>query len=152
MKKNTKAAIQNTLTNMTVVEMRKVAKEFGIKNAKQYRRPELFEKLFAAMMAKAEEELKAEAKTNKKSQKGMKKSPKGSNKNTESDVVKVEKFLASCNGETTREAIFNALMVYGRTVLIRVMKSYKVKGWYRIYDKPTMISKLISKTVDRIAA
>lgn len=152
MKKIDKAAIQKTITDMTVVEMRKVAKEFGIKNAKQYRRPELAEKLFAAMVTKAEEEIKAEAKAAKKSQKGMKKSPKGSNKNTEADVAEVEKFLASCNGDTTREYIFNILMVYGRNVLIRVMKSHKVKGWYRIYDKPTMISKLISKTVDRIAA
>lgn len=137
MKKINKTTIQKIIEAMTVVEMRKAAKDLGIKNAKQYKRPELSEKLFAAMMAKAEEEAKAST---------TKKAPKGSNKDTKADVEQAMAYLTDGSAKTdTIEYIKSILMAYGRTVLIRVMANLKVKGWYRIYDKYTMVDKIAEK-------
>lgn len=132
MKKINNAAIRSTLTEqvnkMTVAEMRQAAKCLGIKNAKKYKRDVLSGMVIDAMY----ESKMAQSKTTKKS-------AKGSNFNIEVDVAKVEAVLETA----TRQYAVEALMTYGRQVLIRVMKFYHVKGWYRIYDKPTMVSRIV---------
>lgn len=132
MKKTNNAAIRSTLTEqvnkMAVAEMRQAAKCLGIKNAKKYKRDVLSGMVIDAMY----ESKMAQSKT-------AKKSAKGSNFNIEVDVAKVEAVLETA----TRQYAVEALMAYGRQVLIRVMKSYRVKGWYRIYDKPTMVSRIV---------
>nr|DAR34898.1 MAG TPA: Rho termination factor, N-terminal domain [Caudoviricetes sp.] len=132
MKKINNTAIRSTLTEevnkMTVAEMRQAAKCLGIKNAKKYKRDVLSGMVIDAMY----ENKMAQSKT-------AKKSAEGSNLNIEVDVAKVEAVLETA----TRQYAVEALMAYGRQVLIRVMKSYHVKGWYRIYDKPTMVSCIV---------
>lgn len=132
MKKINNATIRSTLTEqvnkMTVAEMRQAAKCLGIKNAKKYKRDVLSGMVIDAMY----ENKMAQSKTTKKS-------AKGSNFNIAVDVAKVEAVLETA----TRQYAVEALMAYGRQVLIRVMKSYHVKGWYRIYDKPTMVSRIV---------
>ena len=142
-----RASIESGVNSMKVSEMRIAAKQHGIKNAKMYKRDVLSSMLVDVIFTETMASVHTSSKSNSK-----RKSAKGSNTNVESDVHEVQEFLSNCNGDTTRETIFETLMGYGRVVLINVMKSYKVKGWYRIYDKPTMISKLVSKTVDRLAA
>lgn len=137
-----RTTIANKVNDMTVVEMRQAAKEIGIKNAKKYKRTELSKMIIDAMVAI--EEAKA-IKVKAKKATGAKKSPKGSNKETERDTDALMAYLPTYDGNS--ESLADTLMGYGRTVLIRVMKSYKVKGWYRIYDKPTMISKITSAVV-----
>lgn len=132
MKKINNTAIRSTLTEevnkMTVAEMRQAAKCLGIKNAKKYKRDVLSGMVIDAMYE------------NKMAQSKMTtKSAEGSNLNIEVDVAKVEAVLEAA----TRQYAVEALMAYGRQVLIRVMKSYHVKGWYRIYDKPTMVSRIV---------
>lgn len=132
MKKINNTAIRSTLTEqvnkMTVAEMRQAAKCLGIKNAKKYKRAVLSGMVVDAMY----ESKMAQSKTTKKS-------AKGSNLNIEVDVAKVEAIL----GTADKQSAIETLMAYGRQVLIRVMKSYHVKGWYRIYDKPTMVSRIV---------
>lgn len=132
MKKINNTATRSTLTEevnkMTVAEMRQAAKCLGIKNAKKYKRDVLSGMVIDAMY----ENKMAQSKT-------AKKSAKGSNLNIEVDVAKVEAILETA----TRQYAVEALMAYGRQVLIRVMKSYHVKGWYRVYDKPTMVSRIV---------
>lgn len=132
MKKINNAAIRSNLVEqvnkMTVAEMRQTAKCLGIKNAKKYKRDVLSGMIVDVMYQ------------NKMAQsKVAKKSAKGSNLNVEMDVAKVEAFLETAD----KQSAIETLMAYGRQVLIRVMKSYHVKGWYRIYDKPTMVSRII---------
>lgn len=140
MKNIDKTAIQKTIADMTVADMRKAAKEFGIKNAKQYKRPELFEKLFAAMVARAEADAAQDAA--KKSQKGMHKAPKGSNRKVEDDVAEAVEYLNGKAHGDDAGSIETNLLTYGRQVLIRIMTMYKIKGWYRIYNKYTMAAKI----------
>ena len=131
MKKINNAAIRSALTEevnkTTVAEMRQAAKCLGIKNAKKYKRDVLSGMVIDAMYKNK----MAQSKTTKKS-------AKGPNFNIEVDVAKVEAVLETA----TRQYAVEALMTYSRQVLIRVMKSYHVKGWYRIYDKPTMVSRI----------
>lgn len=132
MKKINNTAIRSTLVEqvnkMTVAEMRQAAKCLGIKNAKKYKRDALSGMVIDAMY----ESKMAQPKTTKKS-------AEGSNLNIEVDAAKVEAILETA----TQQYAVEALMAYGRQVLIRVMKSYHVKGWYRIYDKPTMVSRIV---------
>lgn len=132
MKKINNTAIRSALTEqvnkMTVAEMRQAAKCLGIKNAKKYKRDVLSEMVIHAMY----QSKMAQSKTTKKS-------AKGSNLNIEVDVAKVEAILETAD----KQSAIETLMAYGRQVLIRVMKSYHVKGWYRIYDKPTMVSRIV---------
>lgn len=132
MKKINNTAILTALTEqvnkMTVAEMRQAAKCLGIKNAKKHKRGVLSEMVIHAMY----QSKMAQSKT-------AKKSAKGSNLNIEVDVAKVEAILETAD----KQSAIETLMAYGRQVLIRVMKSYHVKGWYRIYDKPTMVSRIV---------
>lgn len=132
MKKNQQHRHRSTLTEqvnkMTVAEMRQAAKCLGIKNAKKYKRDVLSDMVIDAMY----ESKMAQSKTTKRS-------AKGSNLNIELDVAKVEAILETAD----KQSAIETLTAYGRQVLIRVMKSYHVKGWYRIYDKPTMVSRIV---------
>lgn len=129
--------VRNTVTkkvnDMTVAEMRDLAKQLGIKNAKKHKRAELSVMLI-------DELCKLEQPSS-----GSGKRAKGSNKSVELDVEEVEAFLdKASNGEAgSREYAISVLMAYGRQVLIRVMKACKVKGWYRIYDKTTMVDRIM---------
>lgn len=124
----TRSALTEQVNKMTVAEMRQAAKCLGIKNAKKHKRDVLSGMVIDAMY----ESKMAQSKTTKKS-------AKGSDLNIEVDVAKVEAVLETA----TQQYAVEALMAYGRQVLIRVMKSYHVKGWYRIYDKPTMVSRIV---------
>lgn len=132
MKKINNTAIRSALTEqvnkMTVAEMRQAAKCLGIKNAKKYKRDVLSGMVIDAMY----ESKMAQSKTTKRS-------AKGSNLNIEVDVAKVEAILETAD----KQSAIETLTAYGRQVLIHVMKSYHVKGWYRIYDKPTMVSCIV---------
>lgn len=133
MKKINNVDVRSTLveevSKMTVAEMRQAAKCLGIKSAKKYKRDVLSSMVVDAMY----ESKMAQAKAHKKS-------AKGSNANVEVDVTSIEALLEEA---VDRQSVVEALTAYGRQALIRVMKSYHVKGWYRIYDKPTMVSRIV---------
>lgn len=140
---------------MKVVEMRKAAQDMGIKNVKKYRRPELSEKLIAAIvevrkdaLTKAyEEELKAqEQKENKKAAKATtKKEQKATGKRYKATKVEdgdVEELVNTILRATPAEIDAMDLYNVNRKVLIKVMKALHCKLWYRTYDKPTMVIKI----------
>ena len=132
-----KKEIINAVANMKVSEMRKVAGQYGIKNASKYKRADLESMLVEAMYEVAKAKAKADKASSKKSGKGQK-------------AAKVS------NGQV--EALANAIVEVGmakeelaqqnRKVLIQVMKKLHCNRWYRTYDKPTMVA-LIS---DKMAA
>lgn len=131
-----KKEITNTVANMKVSEMRKVASQYGIKSASKYKRAELESMLVEAMYEAAKAKAKSEKANSKKAGKGK--------------AAKVS------NGQV--EALANAIVEFGmakeelaqqnRKVLIQVMKKLHCNRWYRTYDKPTMVA-LIS---DKMAA
>ena len=55
-----KKEIMNQVAKMTVAEMRKAASQYGIKNAKKYKRVELEQMMVEAMVKVAEEKAAAE--------------------------------------------------------------------------------------------
>ena len=130
-----KKEIMNTVANMKVSEMRKVAGQYGIKNASKYKRADLEPMLVEAMYEAAKAKAKAEKANNKKAGKG--KAAKVSNGQVEAMADAI-----IGNGMCAEE-----LMLQNRKVLI-VMKKLHCNRWYRTYDKPTMVA-LIS---DKMAA
>lgn len=154
--------INEMLDSKSVSELRKMAPKYGIKSASKYRRPALVSLLADAIeqeykarlveeQAKQPKEKKAKEK--KASTKAIKvsgakpngtKAIKGSNKaeDVENDVAQVIEYLDGRAHNDSPEYIKDALLVYGRQTLIRVMANYKVKGWYRIYNKYVMVEKL----------
>ena len=151
--------MQNEVTayvdGLKVVEMRKAAQDMGIKSVKKYRRPELAEKLIAAIVEvrKAaiteayEAELKAqEQKENKKATKVAKKEKKQETgkryKATKVEDNEVEELVNTILRATPAEIDEMDLYNVNRKVLIKVMKALHCKLWYRTYDKPTMVIKI----------
>lgn len=147
--------MQNEVTayvdGLKVVEMRKAAQDMGIKNVKKYRRPELAEKLIAAIVEvrKAaiteayEAELKAqEQKENKKAAKKEKKATGKRYKATKVEENEVDELVNTILRATPAEIDAMDLYNVNRKVLIRVMKELHCKLWYRTYDKPTMVVKI----------
>lgn len=163
--------IDELLNSKSVSELRKMAPKYGIKSASKYRRPVLVSLLADAIeqeykarlaeeQAKQPKEKKSkktpkekqpkEKKTNTKAIKGSDAKPngtkaiKGSNKaeDVENDVAQVIEYLDGRAHNDSPEYIKDALLVYGRQTLIRVMATYKIKGWYRIYNKYVMVEKL----------
>lgn len=154
--------INEMLDSKSVSELRKMAPKYGIKNASKYRRPALVSLLADAIeqeykarlveeqakqpKAKQPKEKKASTKAIKGS--GAKpngtKAIKGSNKaeDVENDVAQVIEYLDGRAHNDSPEHIKDVLLVYGRQTLIRVMANYKVKRWYRIYNKYVMVEKL----------
>lgn len=136
---------------MKVVEMRKAAQDMGIKNVKKYRRPELAEKLIAAIvevrkaaLVKAyEEEKKAqEQKENKKVAKKEQKATGKRYKATKVEENEVDELVNTILRATPAEIDAMDLYNVNRKVLIKVMKELHCKLWYRTYDKPTMVIKI----------
>lgn len=123
-----KKEIMNTVANMKVSEMRKVASQYGIKSASKYKRAELEPMLVEAMYEAAKAKAKAEKANSKKAGKG--KAAKVSN-----DQIEVMADAIIDNGMCAEE-----LMLQNRKVLIVVMKKLHCNRWYRTYDKPTMVA------------
>lgn len=147
--------MQNEVTayvdGLKVVEMRKAAQDMGIKNVKKYRRPELAEKLIAAIVEvrKAaiteayEAELKAqEQKENKKAAKKEQKATDKRYKATKVEENEVGELVNTILRATPAEIDAMDLYNVNRKVLIKVMKELHCKLWYRTYDKPTMVVKI----------
>ena len=127
-----KKEIMNQVAQMKVAEMRKVAGQYGIKNASKFKRVDLEKMLVDAMVAEAQAKAKAEKKAqNKKSDKRYK-------------AVKVsnEQVEALANAIVEAGMAKEELAQQNRKVLIQVMKKLHCKMWYRTYDKATMISKI----------
>ena len=132
-----KKEIMNAVANMKVSEMRKVAGQYGIKNASKFKRADLEPMLVEAMYEVAKAKAKADKASSKKSGKG-KKATKVSNGQVE----------ALANAIVGNGMCADELMLQNRKVLIQVMKKLHCNRWYRTYDKPTMVA-LIS---DKMAA
>lgn len=127
-----KKEIMNQVAQMKVAEMRKVAGQYGIKNASKFKRVDLEKMLVDAMVAEAQAKAKAEKKAqNKKSDKRYK-------------AVKVsnEQIEALANAIVEAGMAKEELAQQNRKVLIQVMKKLHCKMWYRTYDKATMVSKI----------
>lgn len=127
-----KKEIMNQVAQMKVAEMRKVAGQYGIKNASKFKRVDLEKMLVDAMVAEAQAKAKAEKKAqNKKSDKRYK-------------AVKVsnEQVEALANAIVEAGMAREELAQQNRKVLIQVMKKLHCKMWYRTYDKATMVSKI----------
>ena len=137
-------AARESVDKMTVQQMRLAAKGLGIKSASKYRRPQLTEMVVDKMVEQTIENVKKMDEVAKKVGK-VKKSIKGSNKDIGHDVQVIGEYLEKAyNGDVgSRDDVVQHLMTFGRQVLIRAMKYCKVKGWYRIYDKPTMVSRIV---------
>ena len=144
--------MQNEVTayvdGLKVVEMRKAAQDMGIKNVKKYRRPELAEKLIAAIVEvrKAaiveayEAELKAQEQ--KENKKAAKKATGKRYKATKVEENEVDELVNAILRATPAEIDAMDLYNVNRKVLIKVMKALHCKLWYRTYDKPTMVIKI----------
>ena len=127
-----KKEIMNQVAQMKVAEMRKVAGQYGIKNASKFKRVDLEKMLVDAMVAEVHAKAKAEKKAqNKKSDKRYK-------------AVKVsnEQVEALANAIVEAGMAKEELAQQNRKVLIQVMKKLHCKMWYRTYDKATMVSKI----------
>ena len=127
--------IMNTVANMKVAEMRKVAGQYGIKNASKYKRVDLEAMLVDAMVEKAE----AEAKATKASK--AKKAEKVENGEV---IIMASELIEQLMQNPV--AVEELLMAQNRKVLIKVMKALHCKRWYRTYDKATMVSKIVEAT------
>lgn len=150
--------INKLLDSKSVSELRKMAPKYGIKSANKYRRPVLvsllanaIEQEYKARLAEEQAKQPKEKKSKKtpkekqpKEKKASTKAIKGSNKaeDVEKDVAQVIEYLDGRAHNDNPEYIKDALLVYGRQTLIRVMATYKIKGWYRIYNKYVMVEKL----------
>lgn len=127
-----KKEIMNQVAQMKVAEMRKVAGQYGIKNASKFKRVDLEKMLVDAMVAEAQAKAKAEKKAqNKKSDKRYK-----------ATKVSNEQVEALANAIVEAGMAKEELAQQNRKVLIQVMKRLHCKMWYRTYDKATMVSKI----------
>lgn len=127
-----KKEIMNQVAQMKVAEMRKVAGQYGIKNASKFKRVDIEKMLVDAMVAEAQAKAKAEKKAqNKKSDKRYK-----------ATKVSNEQVEALANAIVEAGMAKEELVQQNRKVLIQVMKKLHCKMWYRTYDKATMVSKI----------
>lgn len=127
-----KKEIMNQVAQMKVAEMRKVAGQYGIKNASKFKRVDLEKMLVDVMVAEAQAKAKAEKKAqNKKSDKRYK-----------ATKVSNEQVEALANAIVEAGMAKEELAQQNRKVLIQVMKKLHCKMWYRTYDKATMVSKI----------
>lgn len=129
-----KKEIMNTVANMKVAEMRKVAGQYGIKNASKYKRVDLEAMLVDAMVEKAKKDQQS-TKTGK-----AKKADKVEN---EKAIIMASELVEQLKSDAVA---IEQLMAQNRKVLIGVMKALHCKRWYRTYDKPTMVSKILEAT------
>lgn len=136
-----KKEIMNQVAKMTVAEMRKAASQYGIKNTKKYKRVELEQMMVDAMVKVAEEKAAAEKAAEKKAAKKAEKSDKRY-KAAELKVTKEE--IEAMAVEVISNLADIDLFQVNRKVLIVVMKNLKCDRWYRTYDKPTMVNKIMA--------
>lgn len=151
---NMQAEVKAYVDGLKVVEMRKAAQDMGIKNVKKYRRPELSEKLIAAIVevrkdaltkAYEEEQMALKAKEKKAAKATTKKEQKAAGKRYKATKVEdgdVEELVNTILRATPAEIDAMDLYNVNRKVLIKVMKALHCKLWYRTYDKPTMVIKI----------
>ena len=147
--------IQTKVNKMTVAELRKLAPKYGVKNARSYKRPELVEKVVAALVSEvvakfeAKAKAKAEAEAKAKPAKAPK-VPKAEGEKAEKRY-KANKLHPEANIEQIAEEIIangfddNDPYKINRKVLIAVMKKLHCTKWYRTYDKPTMLAMINEK-------
>lgn len=127
-----KKEIMNQVAQMKVAEMRKVAGQYGIKNASKFKRVDLEKMLVDAMVAEAQAKVKAEKKAQSKK----------SDKRYKATKVSNEQVEALANAIVEAGMAKEELAQQNRKVLIQVMKKLHCKMWYRTYDKATMVSKI----------
>lgn len=125
---------------MTVAQLRKVAPQYGVKNASKHKRNELEQMLIDAVEAK-----NAKAVKERKNSKTVAKTSRvKAQKVSDEQVQAIADVLAQ--KAVKREVNSNELMLVNRKVLIRVMKALHCKRWYRTYDKPTMVQLILGAT------
>lgn len=130
--------------SLKVVDLRTVAKEYGIKSAKQYKRVVLeamvANKVAETWIANYHDELQRKA--NKQSKQS--KSKGNATKRYKAEKVAGEDVAVMANAiiSTKPDAAF--LYQQNRKVLIDVMKMLHCEKWYRTYDKDTMVAKITS--------
>lgn len=119
--------IEAQVNGLTVVEIRRLAVKYGIKNPSKYRRVVLVPMVVEAI-AKVERK-KVNANKRVKADK------------VENDQVEIiaQQLLSDIE---TLGVENNQLIKVNRKVLIRVMKMLHCSKWYRTYDKATMIEKI----------
>lgn len=127
-----KKEIMNQVAQMKVAEMRKVAGQYGIKNASKFKRVDLEKMLVDAMVVEAQAKAKAEKKAQSKK----------SDKRYKATKVSNEQVEALANAIVEAGMAKEELAQQNRKVLIQVMKKLHCKMWYRTYDKATMVSKI----------
>lgn len=140
--------INELLDSKSVSELRKMAPKYGIKSASKYRRPALVSLLADAI----EQEYKArlveeQAKQPKASKPTKKYDYKPDAEMVSKQVEDGNTYLLGIHALGCVDDRDNAVVVLvalNRQALIRLMKSWGVKGWYRIYDKATMIDRLLA--------
>lgn len=132
-----KKQIINQVAKMTVAEMRKAASQYGIKNAKKYKRAELEQMMVDVMVKVAEEKLAAE-------KKAVKKAEKSDRRYKAADLNATKEEIEAMAVEVISNLANIDLLQVNRKVLIVVMKNLKCERWYRTYDKPTMVSKIMA--------
>lgn len=137
-----KANIQNTLTNSTVAELRKLASTKGLKNAKQYKRVELVERLFTIMVAEAEADQATKVSKSTKKYDYKPDAEMVSKQVEDGNTYLLGIHALGCVDDRDNAVV--VLVALNRQALIRLMKSWGVKGWYRIYDKATMVDRLLA--------
>lgn len=140
--------INELLDSKSVSELRKMAPKYGIKSASKYRRPALVSLLADAI----EQEYKARLVEEQAKQPKASKSTKKYGYKPDAEMVSKQvedgnTYLLGIHALGCVDDRDNAVVVLvalNRQALIRLMKSWGVKGWYRIYDKATMIDRLLA--------
>lgn len=130
--------------SLKVVDLRAVAKEYGIKSAKQYKRVVLeamvTSKAAEAWIANYHDELQRKA--NKQSKQS--KSKGNTTKRYKAEKVAAEDVAVVANAIVSAKPNAEFLYQQNRKVLIDVMKMLHCVKWYRTYDKDTMVAKITS--------
>lgn len=130
--------------SLKVVDLRTVAKEYGIKSAKQYKRVVLevmvASKVAEAWIANYHDELQRKA--NKRSKQS--KSKGNTTKRYKAGKVVGEDVAVAANAIVSAKPNAEFLYQQNRKVLIDVMKMLHCEKWYRTYDKDTMVAKITS--------
>ena len=130
--------------SLKVVDLRTVAKEYGIKSAKQYKRVVLevmvANKVAEKWIANYHDELQRKA--NKQSKQS--KSKGNTTKRYKAKKVAVEDVAVAANAIISAKPDAEFLYQQNRKVLIDVMKMLHCEKWYRTYDKDTMVAKITS--------
>lgn len=129
--------ITEQVKGMTVAQMRKAATQYGIKNASKFKRVDLEKMIVEAMLAEA----KANAKKGKAAFEAT-----NANKRYKATKVVEDEIEVQANA-IIEDSITGGLFDVNRKVLIAVMKKLGCEKWYRTYDKPTMVDKIVTTMI-----